>query len=203
MNKKIIISIIILLLLAGIAIFWIVQREEETQQEQQVEKRQMVAEKEKQQPNQNQEQKVYYEIPELGIRFLIDQEMKDELIYYYKGESKITNSGGAFAGTAKSVGLTTRTLLDIDEGCSAEESAQGSISRYEGNAENYDVLKKRPRLSRKFDNFSILYSGSQAVCFSKENAENETYIQILSESQRKYPPFFRSQEFLQSIEIIN
>lgn len=148
-------------------------------------------------------QKVYYDIPELGIRFLVDQEMKDELIYHYKGESTVTNSGGAPAGTAKTVGLATKTLLEIDKGCSAEESTRGSITRYEGNADNYGVLKKRPGQFRQFDNFSILYSGPQAVCFSEENTKNATYMQIFNDTGRKYGPFFRSEEFRQSIEPIN
>ena len=105
MNKRIIISIIILLLLAGVAVFWVAQREEQSQQDQvqqdkQVEEQQMVAkeenvfsqeELEKIEKLKNDNSLVWYEIPEMGIRFRVTPDTKEDLEYEIQNYKNVQN----------------------------------------------------------------------------------------------------------------
>lgn len=148
---------------------------------------------------------VEFKIPELGIKFKIQDSLADDLVYHYNGEHTATNNSGKNSGNVRNVSFTTKQLQAIDSGCAAKANPIGGMSRWEGKAENYDWFKNRsgdPQTFVQLDSFVIEYFSPQAICFSKQNSEIKSNMQVLDDALKKYTNgLFQSKEFFQSIEI--
>ena len=71
---------------------------------------------------------VWYEIPEMGIKFKVTPEMKEELVYVYEGEEDIL--WGDKKGMTKKASLSGRTIMDELNGeCSVEYGHVGQGSK--------------------------------------------------------------------------
>lgn len=106
--------------------------------------------------------KVYFEIKELGVKFLVDKSIKDDLIYKYSGQDKY--SMGAVMISAKS-------LISMDAGCSADNGPLGSLSKLKGkpNDSIYDTYyQNRADQVKQFNGFFLTASGPQAPCALNE-----------------------------------
>jgi len=114
---------------------------------------------------------VYYKIPEMGIKFKVKKELAEELIYFVEDDVKLLFQGDN-SDTGLIVYFSTKKLAEIDDYCSAENGPLGSITRVNNDYEKYkglDYYKGRPY--KDFDNFFILYGGSQAPCTLIKNNE--------------------------------
>ncbi len=90
--------------------------------------------------------KTYFPIPELGIKILVDGEIKDDLIYKY--DEKDT-----------SVVLSLKSIIAIDELCSTDHAPLGALIRLPNHKE-YERWKKMYQNKE----FTIYYQGPQAPC---------------------------------------
>lgn len=200
MKKKILISIIlVLVIIAGVTGFWQWKQIEQQRQIKHVQNQQQAI----QNNNTNQNDLVWYEIPELGIKFKIEKDIADELIYEYTGEAIPTGINGKPESKVRTIYFSTKKLTSIDpKNCAAKDGPIGLISRYEGGADTHYATKDKNIGIRQLENFVISYAGPQAVCFSRKNAENPSNMQLLTEANKKYGKFFYSEEFLKSIESI-
>lgn len=108
------------------------------------------------------EDKTYFEIKELGVKFLVSKDIKDDLIYKYDSKN------GAY--------LSAKSLVSIDAGCSAENGPLGAISKIEGTPESVDKNAEyylaRKNAIKQFDGFFIFFEGPQAICaLNKKNID--------------------------------
>lgn len=121
----------------------------------------------------NQDKLVWYEIPELGIKFKISGNIKNELIYSYRGND---DSYGV-------VLFSSKKLSEIP-GCDVDQGPLTSISKIKGIPTNYQdadyIIARKPR---QFDGFFILHDGPQSVCAS------DNYIEEWKKYFEQYPEF--------------
>ena len=142
---------------------------------------------------------VWYKVPELGVQFKVEKDMKDELIYNYKGENTATNLDGKTAGKVKTIGFSTKTLANLDKNCSSEKGALGYLEEWDGKSNQFDAIKNFKNGLKQFDSFVITYEDPQAPCSinytGDPNQKTEDPIRM------RYVKYLSSDAFMQSIEI--
>ena len=195
MNKKIIISIIILLLLTGAVVLWSVQKEEEVQQEQQVEEQQMFAkeenvfsqeELEKIEKLKNDNSLVWYEIPEMGIRFKITPDTKEDLGYSYKEYMSFKNSISVKQALLYSSSETDEKLSS----CSLNEESGWNCGLIYLNIVSKNDIDNYSSKNQDFAYCSpgtLFVSNDNYICITKNKNIGEYKINI---SDKEYLEFF-------------
>lgn len=130
---------------------------------------------------------VWYEIPEIKIKFKVNKEVAEELVYNFKGE----NDFG-------SVLFSSKGLSKIP-GCGVEQGPLSALSKIKGNPYDYaDTDYYVSRKPKQFDNFFIIYNGPQAVCATGD------YVKKWNEYFEKNPKFIGwIAESFDTIEIID
>ena len=108
---------------------------------------------------------VYFEVRELGIKFLIDKSIKNDLIYKYSGPKNYSMG---------SVTLSAKSLVNMDAGCSAGEGPLFAISKIKGTPENNneEYFAGRKDSIKQFDGFFIFIDTPQAPCSSSDEIES-------------------------------
>lgn len=111
---------------------------------------------------------VWYNIPEYGVRMKLNSEFADDLIYRFVHEK---NTKGEEWDT---VYLTTKSLLDVDAGCSDALGAMGRSEGRDGSEKNQLGYYESEyfgqvifQLSQQF----IYWQGPQSICWDQENEE--------------------------------
>ena len=201
MNKKTFFIILVFALLVCVLVFgiWKFKNGKKQQEQSQIKVQQVNNDDQLQNPE---SELVWYEIPELGIRFKVEKDMKDELVYQFVGETMATNSNGKPAGKIKSIGFSTKTLINLDSKyCGPINGPIGGLSEYKGKIDQYDWLKNFKGAMRQFENFVITYEGPQASCSA--DYANDPDREIENEVVLRYTRYFRSEAFLESIVIIS
>jgi hypothetical protein len=193
-NKNLVLVVVLVAAMVAVGIFWLGMSKIEPVSVDPLQWK-SVSEGEKTSDTQTNET-VWYEVPELGVKFLVPKDFAQDLIYSYAGEYAQHDSNGKVVGKkVKSVNLSTKSVVSsLGKSCSPELDGLGSISRYEGNMNQYDVIKNADDV-KQLRAFAIHYSGSQSVCADKEKSKEE----IVS-ATKKYLEFFSSKEFLDSME---
>lgn len=118
--------------------------------------------------------KSYFEIKELGIKFLVDKSIKNDLIYEY---SKPTVD--SFKGDLGVVKFSTKSLISIDTDCSANSGTIGTMNKIKGKPSDYADGQGTDKflengLVKQFDNFFIRFVGPQATCGDEKNIQKTT-----------------------------
>lgn len=94
-----------------------------------------------------------YKIPEIGIQFLVNKKIANELIYQYVN---IDDTEG--------ISFSSRGLSQIF-GCGTPDGPLGAITKLKGKIDNYQNKEYLlTRTHKQFNKFVIIYSGPQAVC---------------------------------------
>lgn len=125
--------------------------------------------------------KVYFDVPELGVKFLIDKNIKDDLIYkYYTGTA--SNSLGY-------VSFSTKSLIELDSACSSKVSVAplGILLKNKGkfNALSHsDGLNMNKADYKQFDDYYIIYNSPQAPC-SENSLVNKYALDLLDKIKIK------------------
>lgn len=109
-------------------------------------------------------QLVWYEIPELGVKFKVKSNIASELVYRYKGES---------SKDSWTISFSTKKLSLVD-GCGAASSDAplGLLVKIKGIPENYSERDYflNGRQIKQFDGYFIIQNGPQAFCaIDKDN----------------------------------
>jgi hypothetical protein len=126
---------------------------------------------------------VWYDIPELGIRFPVSQEMKDELVYYKDPALHAIN-------------LSTRKLEVFSKSCSAREGAPlGGIARVFGSPSDSDAPCGGGQKVAEFKGGYFCYTHTQSVC-SDTNEQYDAYVKMPTE---KYDKLFTSEDFWKTV----
>ena len=101
--------------------------------------------------------KVYFEIKELGIKFLVDSSIKNDLIYKFNSENNVAY-------------LSAKSLVAMDAGCTAENAPLAAISKTKGTPEIDDKVFYAARKDsiKQFNGFFVYFSGPQAPCALKQ-----------------------------------
>lgn len=130
------------------------------------------------------ENKVFYEIPEFGIKFLVEKSAKDDLIYFYKkGEY-----GGEF------VYFSSKSLAAMSDQCDVKTGPLGAISKYQGLPENHDRYKHSVDQMIKFDGYFITGLSRGESCESDYNKVRDFIV-----SYDKNRIFFENKECIKHI----
>lgn len=114
----------------------------------------------------DEENLVYYKIPELGIKFKIEKELADELIYYIE----VAPDDSRFKYTR----LSSKELSKLNEYCQVEYGPMGTLVRVEGFPSDYDEPLKNIQRKNFYDggDFFVYFSSSQTPCMNQEEMES-------------------------------
>jgi len=112
----------------------------------------------------------YFLIPEMGIKFKVKEELKDEYVYYYE---KYTNKNGEMIETAS---FSTRELVKNGKYCQSNKAPSGRILKYLGNINDHKETKPPINNYKQFGDFLVFYSGPHAVCSTPKNVDLESFI---------------------------
>lgn len=126
--------------------------------------RQERARKEKSNINQDKVELVWYNIPELKIKFEIDKVIADDLVYKYKGDSFTSKNGSVFFSSKK---------LSVIPGCGVSKGPLGALFKLSDKPNDYadkDYFLAR-EYRKQFNKFFVIYEGPQAVCASREDVK--------------------------------
>jgi hypothetical protein len=180
MSKKTIIlfSVTILFLIAGM-VFVLWQKEKEQQEKEQAQtqiekqniKEEITTELEKEIQTEKQsmgEEKdlVWYEVPESGIKFKIEKELADELVYYIE----VAPDDSRFLYLR----FSSRELSNLGEYCRAKHSPMGTLIKVKGSPSDYpdDIfIQNRKDRIKEFGDFFVYFEGPQSACSWPENLE--------------------------------
>lgn len=139
---------------------------------------------------------VWYDIPELGIRFKVDPVTKEELVYHFVG----------FPGkeTKKLVDFSTKTMTELEPECSAEKGAPlGSLSRRFGKPKDPLVPCGGGQKVYEYPGGYFCYTMPQAPCMSPE--EDAQYQEVLKNDPRYSTPgttpWFNSPDLWKNAEV--
>jgi len=117
---------------------------------------------------------VWYDIPELGVRFKVSPEVKEELVY-----KNVTLSRGLEeeeSGKTALVSFSTKTLESISESCSAEDGPVGVISRRVGSPVDPVAPCGGGYKMKEIPNGYFCYGQAQAPCLSREQEEQNENV---------------------------
>jgi hypothetical protein len=170
MSKKTIIAIIaILILLAMGAGFWKWKSMQKVSQQVQNQQQQVQQQNSNQQSVDNQQlqqipedQLVWYEIPELNIKFKVTKSVASELIY------KIKNAKDSYGYASFS-----SRKLSLIPGCAASSGALSTFEKISGKPRDYSEKDYflNGRLLKQFDNFFVMQDGRQDPCAMGDDSE--------------------------------
>jgi len=138
---------------------------------------------------------VWYDIPELGVRFKVSPEVKNELVYKNVTLSRGLEEGES--GKTALVSFSTKTLESISESCSAEDGPVGVISRRVGPPSNPIAPCGSGQKIKEFSGGYFCYTHSQALC----TWTDEDYEEYEREPVMKYNHIFTSEEFWAAAEV--
>lgn len=191
MNKKT--SVIIIIVVLVIAVigggFWYGKSKKnqfmESKQVKSNDQNQSEFNNDKQNQDSNETEMVWYEIPELKIRFKVDKIVADDLIYKYE---KINNN-------LESISFSSNGLSAIS-GCGVENGPLGSFDKLKGKPSDYnDNVYYTSRNPKQYDKFFIIYNGPQSVCAVKDNMKNwEEYFAKNPKFREWINPAFKTVE---------
>lgn len=183
MKKSIIISIVAIIIIAGVGGFWVWKNKEKKEVEQSQTQKTVL---------QNiQIESVWYIIPEMNVRFKVDKEVADDLIYKY---SKISDK-------MESVAFSSKKLSQIT-GCDVAAEPLGTLVKMKGNP--FDYSDKDYYVSRKpkqFDNFFIIYNSPQVVCSGTGMGDDAKKLEKYFEENPKFQGWIAGS--FDTIEIID
>lgn len=139
----------------------------------------------------NQEQNlVWYQVPELDMEFQVEKSVADELIYTYQAHSKVDFGGVLFSA---------KELSQVP-GCRANSGPLGALTKLKGKPSDYkDASYYLARNPKQFDGFFLYFEGPQAVCasiehpdeynefkdFFKENPQFDAWSAVMFETMRR------------------
>jgi hypothetical protein len=138
---------------------------------------------------------VWYDIPELNVRFKVSPEVKDELVY-----ENVTLSRGLEEGESGKMALvsfSTKTLESISESCSAGDGPVGVISRRVGTPTNPVAPCGGGYKVKEFPSGYFCYTHSQSSCTNTPEQYNEQVKPIVD----KYNQLFTSEIFWNNVDI--
>lgn len=142
---------------------------------------------------------VWYDIPELGIRFKVDPVTKEELVYHFDKEFGDAN--------VQSAGFSTKTMSQFNPPyCSAEFMPIGSLMR----VKKTPILPKDPLVPcgggqkvYEYPGGYFCYTMPQAPCMSPE--EDAQYQEVLKNDPRYSTPgttpWFNSPDLWKNAEV--
>ncbi len=115
--------------------------------------------------------RVYFEIKEMGIKFLVDKDIKNDLEYQYFAPNKM-NAGWGICSLAY---FSTKSLSLMDSECLAKNGSVYAVMKCPGQPSDaiYGGFGHNP--VKQFDNFFIENSTPNGVCSSDQKV-NE-YVQ--------------------------
>ncbi len=143
------------------------------------------------------EKTVWYEIPEIGIRFPSDQNTKDELVY----------SPDAYSNRLKEKAVanvviayfSTKTLESLSENCSAKNGELGAISRHLGEPYFPENPCFGGKMIKKTSEGYFCVEKPQAPCMDGDEYERNS--RLLQEHGTSFNPF--SDKFWESVEVFD
>lgn len=120
-----------------------------------------------------------FSVKELGIKFKVDKELKDDLIYSYQENTDMV-TGKIY----KSVYFATKSLEEKNKSCTRAESPLGALSRYEGQKADYNDIywENRDGEIKQFDTSFIYYSRPQAPCSKKDVEYVTNQLRLFNEN---------------------
>ncbi len=110
----------------------------------------------------------WFIVKEMGIKFKVRKELKDDgLLYYYEKNVETP----AIGKLAESVKFSTKELEKLDEICSTKELPLGVFVKLSGKIDDYKnneyIAGREPK---QIKDFIVYYNGPDAPCTNKENA---------------------------------
>jgi hypothetical protein len=120
--------------------------------------------------------RIYFKVKELGVKFLVDKSIKDDLVYEY---NKPKQDKDSFRGDLGGVVFSTKSLTDIDPDCSAYWGTMGTMGKTKGKPVDYADGQGLDRslaalLVKQFDDFFIGFRGPEATCGKGINIQKTT-----------------------------
>ncbi len=114
-----------------------------------------------------------FTIPEYGIQLTLPAGLtSDDIQYYAQIDRPGTTTDSHLWST---VSFTTKSLLQLDNGCTAEEGSIGMIVRY---SEDPTAIKAEVRESRPLGNHYFAFAAPQGSCTTNPNAQKLESSQI-------------------------
>lgn len=138
---------------------------------------------------------VWYEVPELGVRFKVTPEEKDELVYANVPLSRELKKGES--GKTALISLSTKTLELVSKDCSAEDGPLGAISRRVGPPTDPNRPCGSGHKVKEFPGGYFCYTHSQSSCTDTPEQYNEQVMPLAE----KYNQLFLSEDFWNKAEI--
>ena len=108
----------------------------------------------------------WFVVKEMGIKFKVKQELKDDgLVYYY--EKNVPTP--AYGKLAESIKFSTKELKNIDKNCSAKELPLGVFIKLVGIKSDYKnneyIISRNPK---QVKDFILYYNGPDAPCTNSD-----------------------------------
>jgi len=113
----------------------------------------------------------YFLIPEMGIKFKVKEELKDQYIYYY--EKHIDKDGEKW----EIANFSDKKLIQAGESCKAKYGPIGAIVKNSGIPQDYPNAIPRINDFKQFDRFFIRFSAPQSVC-----TNDKKYLNIINQN---------------------
>ncbi|MCA9365134.1 MAG: hypothetical protein KC736_04535, partial [Candidatus Moranbacteria bacterium] len=139
---------------------------------------------------------VWYEIPELGIRFPVEKSVKEELVYANIPITKKMKEGDS--GKTSLTYFSTKKMENLSSYCSAENGPLGSLSRRAGEPTDPSRSCGGGLRVHDFDGGYFCFTTLQATC-----APNAQEFTLYGGEIQSYWELFRSQDFWNTVIIDN
>lgn len=133
----------------------------------------------------------FYCIPELEIKFKVDKEMKNDLVYVFKENVRM------FSGeNAKVTSFSSKSLSQKTEYCKASEGPLGAIHEIAGinDSNNSEKDYSKAMVFKQFKHFFIFYSSPQSPCTDPDESDFKEIEQ---------PQRIKFRNFCESVQLIN